>query len=125
MRWYALPRRIIGLSIVATLILGQPGSVCAVHCLFDCAHGHGDDQVVLAAGSSGSDAAPGDHTELCRPDHARVQDRTVDVAPVGAMAACQPAVLTLAPTALQATVASTPTAPPDIFAPAHRPPPRV
>lgn len=110
---------------MAALILGQPGSVCAIHCLFDCSHGHGGDQVALAVASNGSDAAPGDHTELCRPDHSRVQGRTIDVAPVGAMAACQPTVLDLDPTALNATPASTRAAPADVFAPTHRPPPRV
>lgn len=110
---------------MAALILGQPGSICAIHCLFDCSHGHGGDQVALTAASSGADAAPDDHAELCRPDHSRVQGRTVEVAAIGTMAASRPSVLDLDPTALNAMTASTRAAPADVFAPTHRPPPRV
>lgn len=80
MSLHAVPRRIVAVAVVAVLILGQPGSVCVVHCLFGPTHWPGD-HVVLADGvHSGADAPDGPET-LCRPRASRLQNTAVQVVP--------------------------------------------
>jgi len=124
MSLHAVPRRIVGFAVVAALILGQPGSVCAVHCLFGPAHGSGD-HVVLAAGARTETDAPDGPAAFCRPHASRLQSATVQVVPLGPMAACDSVTLSYPSQVLSDVYAATPTLPMDISVQPHGPPPRA
>jgi len=124
MSLHAVPRRIVGFACVAALILGQPGSVCAVHCLFGPAHGPGD-HVVLAAGAHSGADAPDGPSALCRPDASRLQSPAVQVVPLGPMAACEAMTLSYLPPVLSHVHAAAPALPGDIPVQPHGPPPRA
>lgn len=124
MSLHAVPRRIVGFAVVAALILGQPGSVCAVHCLFGPAHGP-DDHVVLAAAARAGTDAPADPAALCRPHASRLQGTTIQVVPLGPMAACEAVTLSYPSQVLSDIYAATPTLPMDISVQPHGPPPRA
>jgi hypothetical protein len=124
MSLHAVPRRIVGFAVVAALILGQPGSVCAVHCLFGPAHGSGD-HVVLAAGAHSGTDAPDGPAALCRPHASRLQGTLVQVVPVGPMAACDAVTLSYLPPVRSHDLAAPPTLPVDVSVQLHGPPPRA
>jgi hypothetical protein len=124
MSLHAVPRRIAGFAVVAALILGQPGSVCAVHCLFGPAHGSGD-HVVLAAGAHSGTGTPDGPAALCRPHTSRLQGTIVQVVPIGPMAACDAVTLSYLPQILSDVSTATPALPVDISVQPHWPPPRA
>jgi len=124
MSLHAVPRRIVGFAVVAALIFGQPGSVCAVHCLFGPTHGPGDHVVLVAGAHSGADATDGP-AAFCRPRASRLQGPTVLVVPLGPMAACDAVTVSYLPQLLSDVYAATPTPPSDISVQPHGPPPRA
>jgi len=124
MSLHAVPRRIVGFAVVAALIFGQPGSVCAVHCLFGPTHGAGDHVVLVAGAHSGADATDGP-AAFCRPHASRLQGAIVQVVPIGPMATCDAVTLSYLPPVRSHVLAATPTPPVDISVQPHGPPPRA
>lgn len=124
MSLHAVPRRIVGFAVVAALILGQPGAVCAVHCLFGQSHGP-DHQVMLATGLPTGTDAPAGPAAFCRPHASRLQSTTAQVVPLGPMAACDAVTLSYPSQVLSDVYAAAPTLPMDISVQPHGPPPRA
>lgn len=130
MMLYAVIRRGVALLLLVTLWLGQPGSVCAIHCLFPRHGARGADDVVLIHADAGpsSETTPGvpaSSPAACHGDQSQLSQPLVQVAAIGPMAASASITSAAAPAALNDAVRAGVPAPEDILPTNDHPPPRA
>lgn len=127
---YAVTRRCAALVSLAMLCLGQAGSLCAIHCLFNL-HGAHDahEAVVIQAGtarpSETTPGAPARHPIACHGSDSQLSHPLVSVTPIGPMATTAPTMIAAVPILLNDVSPAEVLVPDDLLPAQQRPPPRA
>lgn len=127
---YAVTRRGAALLLLVMLCLGQPGSLCALHCLFDLHGAHVAQEavvsrVVAARPSETAPEAPAGHATACQGTGSQLSHPVVPVTPIGPMAVTASTLIAAVPVSLNDVLPAEVLAPDDLFPSRQRPPPRA